>query len=122
MVEDFTQIGIGQWFRYLTGILEVSEAMAVLIPKFRFCGALLMAVVMWGDGRKPGDSRLTRHACAYNRANVLALGSGGPAVGGTFAGWAGVLRRVEIGARLFPRLCRRHAVFQRHDQKRMKKQ
>jgi putative oxidoreductase len=49
MVEDFTQIGIGQWFRYyLTGILEVGGAIAVLIPKFRFCGALLMAVVMTG--------------------------------------------------------------------------
>jgi putative oxidoreductase len=29
MVEQFHQIGIGQWFRYLTGILEVVGAIGV---------------------------------------------------------------------------------------------
>jgi putative oxidoreductase len=48
MIEEFTQIGMGQWFRYLTGILEAGGALAVLIPRFRFCGALLLALVMMG--------------------------------------------------------------------------
>src|ERR1035438_4531820 len=48
MVEAFAQIGIGQWFRYFTGILEVSGAIGVLIPKFRFWGALTMAIIMAG--------------------------------------------------------------------------
>ena len=48
MVGEFTQIGIGQWFRYLTGILEVGGALAILIPKFRFGGAVLMASLMIG--------------------------------------------------------------------------
>jgi putative oxidoreductase len=48
MVQEFTQIGIGQWFRHFTGILEVSGAIGVLIPKFRFRAALLIAAVMIG--------------------------------------------------------------------------
>jgi putative oxidoreductase len=48
MIEEFAQIGFGQWLRYLTGILEVSGAIGVLIPRFRFAGALQLAVVMVG--------------------------------------------------------------------------
>ncbi len=41
MVQEFAQIGIGQSFRYLTGILEVSGAIGLLVrntgfgPRFR---------------------------------------------------------------------------------------
>jgi uncharacterized membrane protein YphA (DoxX/SURF4 family) len=48
MVQEFAQIGIGQWFRYFTGILEVSGAIGVLVPKYRFWAALQIAVVMVG--------------------------------------------------------------------------
>ncbi len=48
MVEEFAQIGFGQWFRYATGILEVSGAIAILIPRFRFGGAMLIATIMLG--------------------------------------------------------------------------
>jgi putative oxidoreductase len=48
MVQEFAQIGIGQWFRYFTGILEVGGAIGVLIPKYRFVAALQIAVVMVG--------------------------------------------------------------------------
>jgi uncharacterized membrane protein len=48
MVQEFAQIGAGQWFRYLTGILEVSGAAGALIPKYRFWAALQIAVVMVG--------------------------------------------------------------------------
>ncbi len=48
MVQEFAQIGFGQWLRYLTGLLEVSGAIGILIPKFRFWAALQIATVMVG--------------------------------------------------------------------------
>lgn len=48
MVELFDEIGIGQWFRYLTGGLEIIGAVALLIPRFVAPGALLLAGVMVG--------------------------------------------------------------------------
>lgn len=48
MVQEFAQIGLGQWLRYFTGILEVTGAIGVLIPKFRFWAALQIAIVMAG--------------------------------------------------------------------------
>jgi putative oxidoreductase len=46
MVQEFAQIGIGQWFRYLTGILEVASAIGLFVPKYRFWAALQIAVIM----------------------------------------------------------------------------
>ena len=48
MAQEFAKVGLGQWFRYFTGSLEVAGAVGVLIPKVRFYGALLIAVVMVG--------------------------------------------------------------------------
>ena len=48
MVREFAQIGLGQWLRYCTGILEVSGAVGVLVPTLRFWAALLIAAVMVG--------------------------------------------------------------------------
>jgi uncharacterized membrane protein YphA (DoxX/SURF4 family) len=48
MVTEFAQIGIGQWLRYITGVLEVSGAIGLLIPKFRFWAALQIVAVMVG--------------------------------------------------------------------------
>src|SRR5262249_49311986 len=48
MVQEFAQIGLGQWFRYFTGALELSGAIGVLIPKVRFWAALQIAGVMVG--------------------------------------------------------------------------
>jgi putative oxidoreductase len=48
MIQEFDQIGFGQWLRYLTGILEVSGAIGLLVPKFRFVAALQIAGVMAG--------------------------------------------------------------------------
>ena len=44
----FDQIGIGQWFRLLTGTLEVAGGLLVLIPRTAAWGALLLAGVMVG--------------------------------------------------------------------------
>jgi putative oxidoreductase len=40
MVQVFGAIGWGQWFRYLTGLLEVAGAVALLIPALAGFGAL----------------------------------------------------------------------------------
>jgi uncharacterized membrane protein YphA (DoxX/SURF4 family) len=48
LVHEFQQIGIGQWFRYFTGTLEVVGAVGVLIPRFSRWAALLLTVVMIG--------------------------------------------------------------------------
>jgi putative oxidoreductase len=48
MVEEFDKVGLGQWFRYFTGLLEVMGAIGLLIPRYAFYGAALLAMVMAG--------------------------------------------------------------------------
>ena len=48
MVALFDAIGIGQWFRYVTGLIEVSSAVALLVPSFAVFGALALVVTMVG--------------------------------------------------------------------------
>src|SRR5258708_34863922 len=48
MVQLFAQIGVGQWFRYLTGGLEGLGAVALLVPALAELGALLLVLVMIG--------------------------------------------------------------------------
>ena len=48
MIQEFDQVGLGQWFRYFTGSCEVAGACMVLIPRVRFSGALLISCVMVG--------------------------------------------------------------------------
>jgi len=42
----FQAIGLGQWFRYLTGSLEVAGAILLLIPRTSGLGALMLACIM----------------------------------------------------------------------------
>ncbi|SDY91228.1 DoxX-like family protein [Collimonas sp. OK242] len=46
MVEIFGHIGLGQWFRTVTGLVEVSGAIALLLPVTAGLGGLLLAVTM----------------------------------------------------------------------------
>ncbi|WPJ97552.1 DoxX family protein [Coraliomargarita algicola] len=48
MVETFNQIGVGQWFRYLTGSIEVLAAIMLLIPRVIPIGAILLVCTMAG--------------------------------------------------------------------------
>ena len=48
MVGLFDAIGIGQWFRYVTGSIEVLSAIALLIPSWAAFGALLLIPTMVG--------------------------------------------------------------------------
>jgi putative oxidoreductase len=46
LVGLFEAIGLGQWFRYLTGGLEVAGAILLLIPRTSGLGALMLAGIM----------------------------------------------------------------------------
>ena len=48
MVALFSAVGFGQWFRYVTGILELTGAVLIMVPKTRSAGAALLATVMLG--------------------------------------------------------------------------
>jgi putative oxidoreductase len=48
MVQMFDAVGVGQWFRYLTGSIEVTAALMLLVPGLAFFGALALAAVMLG--------------------------------------------------------------------------
>lgn len=44
----FESLGAGHWFRYLTGIVEITGATLLLVPAFAGLGALLLSGVMLG--------------------------------------------------------------------------
>lgn len=46
MVDMFDEIGAGQWFRYLTGSLEVAGAIGLLIPALCGLAALCLSILM----------------------------------------------------------------------------
>jgi uncharacterized membrane protein YphA (DoxX/SURF4 family) len=48
MVQTFEAVGLGQWFRYLTGGIEVVSAVLLLVPSLAFFGALALIPTMIG--------------------------------------------------------------------------
>ncbi|MBR1143652.1 DoxX family protein [Bradyrhizobium sp. AUGA SZCCT0431] len=48
LVEEFQHIGLGQWFRYLTGALELLGAILILVPSLAAFGAVLLICIMIG--------------------------------------------------------------------------
>jgi putative oxidoreductase len=44
----FAKIGVGQWFRYFTGVTEVAGAVLLLIPVIGFAGAVTLLATMVG--------------------------------------------------------------------------
>ena len=48
MVSLFDQVGVGQWFRYVTGIIELTAGIALLIPSAAVFGAMLLIPTMLG--------------------------------------------------------------------------
>src|ERR1700745_3883481 len=48
MVALFDAVGIGQWFRYVTGLIEVGSAVALLVPSIAVFGALALVATMVG--------------------------------------------------------------------------
>jgi uncharacterized membrane protein YphA (DoxX/SURF4 family) len=48
MVALFSAVGVGQWLRYVTGVLELVGAVLIIVPKTGRVGAALLATVMVG--------------------------------------------------------------------------
>jgi hypothetical protein len=48
MVALFNAIGLGQWFRNVTGIIEVGSALALLVPAGAVFGAVALVPTMLG--------------------------------------------------------------------------
>lgn len=45
MIDEFETVGLGQWFRYFTGLLELAGGILVLIPAYSVPGALVLLLV-----------------------------------------------------------------------------
>ena len=81
MVELFNAIGLGQWLRYVTGAIEISAAVALLIPSAALFGAILLVPTMLGAaaanlflGQSPAVPLvllLVAAAVAWTRRNQL---------------------------------------------------
>ncbi len=48
MVEQFAELGVGQWFRYFTGCVEVTGAILLLVPRLCSFGGFLITATMIG--------------------------------------------------------------------------
>jgi putative oxidoreductase len=48
MVATFEAIGVGQWFRYVTGAIEVASAVLLFVPGKQVYGAGLLVCTMIG--------------------------------------------------------------------------
>jgi len=48
MIALFDAVGVGQWFRYVTGSLELLGALLLIVPRKAAFGAALLAAVMAG--------------------------------------------------------------------------
>src|SRR3989442_8091372 len=84
LVGLFEAIGLGQWFRYLTGALEVTGAFLLLIPRTSGLGSLILAGGMVGGvlthvftrrRSPPGGAPLFNRA--YNDRGTGTEGPGG---------------------------------------------
>ena len=48
MIALFDAVGVGQWFRYVTGLLELLGALLLIVPRRAVLGSVLLAAVMAG--------------------------------------------------------------------------
>lgn len=48
MVQTFDTIGVGQWFRYVTGLIEVGAAVLLWVPGMQAIGAAVLGGTMVG--------------------------------------------------------------------------
>jgi uncharacterized membrane protein YphA (DoxX/SURF4 family) len=59
----FDRIGLGQWFRYATGVLQIAGAVLLVVPRTFLMGIVLLACMMAGAAaiwiarlREPGNA------------------------------------------------------------------
>lgn len=48
MVQTFETVGVGQWFRYVTGLIEIGNTILLWVPGFQLIGAALLVCTMIG--------------------------------------------------------------------------
>ena len=48
MIATFEAVGFGQWFRYVTGLIEVGGAILLWVPRARVPAALVLGATMVG--------------------------------------------------------------------------
>lgn len=48
MVATYDQIGVGQWFRYVTGAIEIGAAILLWLPRRQVIGAAVLGGTMVG--------------------------------------------------------------------------
>ena len=82
MVQHFDNVGVGQWLRYVTGFLELTAGIGLLIPRYAFYAAVTLAVVMIG--------------AIIAQLTVLAGAVGAPLALLVFVGVIGYLRRPQL--------------------------
>jgi len=82
MIGLFDAIGIGQWFRYVTGALEVAGALMLIVPRIAGLGAALLVPVMLGA--------IATHLFVLHNGPAMPLGL---LVGLVFVAWG---RRAQI--------------------------
>jgi uncharacterized membrane protein YphA (DoxX/SURF4 family) len=46
MIAMFDKIGLGQWFRYVTGLLEIGGAIGLFVPRYAFHAAVTLMLIM----------------------------------------------------------------------------
>jgi putative oxidoreductase len=71
-VRIFTQIGLGQWFRYFTGVMQVTGALLLLTRWTRTLGAAMLACTMVGAAFV---DIFVIHAVGYALAPLVLLGA-----------------------------------------------
>ena len=86
MVDLFAQIGLGQWFRVVTGVVEIAGAVALLVPGLASIGSLWLGATMVGA--------VATHLFVLHTGPVLAI------VLGVLNALVVYLRRDELAALL----------------------
>jgi putative oxidoreductase len=76
MVALFNAIGIGQWFRYVTGLIEVGSALALLVPSIAVFGALALVPTMIAQSRRNSSSSETQPSRRRSCCSAQSASSG----------------------------------------------
>jgi putative oxidoreductase len=70
MVALFAAVGFGQWFRYATGIWEITGAILLVLPRTATLGALALSALMLGAA---GSEMLILHRAPISSLGTLVL-------------------------------------------------
>ena len=70
MVALFAAIGFGQWFRYATGLWEITGAILLVLPRTTTLGALALSALMLGAA---GSEMLILHRAPVSSLGTLVL-------------------------------------------------